>query len=89
MSRLQNTGVKLGHAKMFRALQAIGKFRIPRRPWDAHDCEANTGQKTNIGNLPLSRWKTIEILKIVRFQSLNFTKGISVANKIVRKVDRT
>ena len=30
-------------------------------------------QKRNIGNLPLSRWKTIEILKIVRFQSLNFT----------------
>ena len=29
--------------------------------------------KTNIGNLPPSRWKTIEILKIVRFQSLNFT----------------
>ena len=29
--------------------------------------------KTNIGNLPLSRCKTIEILKIVRFQSLNFT----------------
>ena len=29
--------------------------------------------KPNIGNLPLSRWKTIEILKIVRFQSLNFT----------------
>ena len=28
--------------------------------------------KTNIGNLPLSRWKTIKILKIVRFQSLNF-----------------
>ena len=29
--------------------------------------------KTNIVNLPPSRWKTIEILKIVRFQSLNFT----------------
>ena len=29
--------------------------------------------KTNIGNLPLSHWKTIEILKTVRFQSLNFT----------------
>ena len=29
--------------------------------------------KTNIDNLPLSRWKTIEISKIVRFQSLNFT----------------
>ena len=32
MSRLQNTGVKLGHAKMFRALQAIGKFRISDGP---------------------------------------------------------
>ena len=32
-----------------------------------------TKTKPNIGNLPLSRWKTIEILKIVRFQSLNFT----------------
>ena len=32
-----------------------------------------TKTKTNIGNLPPSRWKTIEILKIVRFQSLNFT----------------
>ena len=45
VSRLQNTGVKLGHAKIFRASQAIGKFRIPRRPWDGHDCEANAGQK--------------------------------------------
>jgi len=32
-----------------------------------------TKTKTNIGNLPRSRWKTIEILKIVRFQSSNFT----------------
>ena len=23
----------------------IGKFRIPRRPWDEHDCEANAGQR--------------------------------------------
>ena len=48
----------------------IGKFRIPRRPWDKHDCEANAGQrlwkKKKKGNLTLSRWKTIEILKIVR-----------------------
>ena len=29
--------------------------------------------KTNIGNLPLRGWKSIEIFKIVRFQSLNFT----------------
>ena len=28
--------------------------------------------KPNIVNLPLSRWKTIEILKIVRFQRLHF-----------------
>ena len=28
--------------------------------------------KTNVGNLPLSLWKTIETLKRVRFQSLNF-----------------
>ena len=29
--------------------------------------------KTNVGNMPLNRWKTIEILKAVRLQSLNFT----------------
>ena len=29
--------------------------------------------KTNKGNLPLGRWKTIVILNIVRFQSLKFT----------------
>ena len=55
----------------------IGKFRIPRRPWDEHDYKANVGQftktKTNIGNLPRSRWKTMEIFKKVRFQSFNFT----------------
>ena len=36
----------------------IGTFRIPRRSWDGHDCEANAGQllcknKTNRGHL---RW---------------------------------
>ena len=56
----------------------VGKLFIPRRPWDEHDCKANAGQllcknKTNRGNLPLSRWKTMEISEIVRFQSLNFT----------------
>ena len=29
--------------------------------------------KTNIGNIPLRHWKTIEISKIVGFQSLNYT----------------
>ena len=32
-----------------------------------------TKTKTNIGNLPLGRWKTIVILNIARFQSLKFT----------------
>ena len=61
------------------ALRLIGKFRIPRRPWDEHDCEANgrvnffAKTKSNIRDLPLGRWKTIENLKIIWFQSLNFT----------------
>ena len=50
-------------------------------------------KKQNIFNLPLSQWKTIEILKIVRFQSLNFTskpKGCLLQkNKIVGKANRT
>ena len=63
--------------KPCRAGSGIGKFRIPRRPWDEHDCEANAGQllykNKNIGNLLRSRWKMIEISKKVRSQSLNFT----------------
>ena len=57
----------------------IGKFRIPcEGPGTstiARLMQVNffAKTKTNIGNLPLSRWKTIEILKIVKFQSLNFT----------------
>ena len=57
----------------------IGKFRIPRRTWDEHDWEANAGQllgKTNIDKLRLSRWKTIQIMKIIRFQSSNFTSTL-------------
>ena len=43
-----------------------------------------------MGNLPLSRWKTIEILKDVRFQSLNFTsKPKGYLLQIVGKDDRT
>ena len=63
-------------------IRLMGKFRIPQRPWDEYDCEANTGQ--------WRQWKTIEILKVVRFQSLNFTskpKGLN--NKIVGKADHT
>ena len=49
-----------------------------RRPWDEHDCKASAGQllcknkNKQIGNLLLSHWKMIEILKIVTFQNLNF-----------------
>ena len=32
--------------------------------------------KTNIGKLRLSRWKTIQIMKIIRFQSSNFTSTL-------------
>ena len=54
------------------SLSSLDDLDIPRRPWGEHDCEANAGQllcknKTNMGNLPLSRWKTIEIFKTVRF----------------------
>ena len=35
--------------------------------------DTKTHRKTNIGYLPLSRWKKI-ILKTVRFQSLNFSQ---------------
>ena len=52
-----------------------------------HDCElmrVNLLAKTKayIGKLRLSRWKTIEIMKIIRFQSLKVTstQGISVSN---------
>ena len=51
---------------------ALGKFCIPQRPWDEHDCEANAGQllcknKNKPEKFALSHWKKIEILKIVRF----------------------
>ena len=32
--------------------------------------------KTNIGKLRLSRWKTIQIMKLIRFQSSNFTSPL-------------
>ena len=46
--------------------------------------------KTNMSNLPPSRWKTTEILKIVKFQSLNFnSKPKGYLLQIVGKDDRT
>ena len=45
--------------------------------------------KTNVGNLPLSLWKTIETLKKARFQNLNFTSKPKGYIKIAAKADRT
>ena len=46
--------------------------------------------KTNMSNLPPSRWKTTEILKIAKFQSLNFnSKPKGYLLQIVGKDDRT
>ena len=64
-------------------------FVFPDAPWTSAIARLMTVNvfaktKTNIDNLPLSRWKTIEISKIVRFQSLNFT-----SKPIVEKADRT
>ena len=47
--------------------------------------------KINIGNFPLRHWKTIVILKIIRFQSLNFTskpKGNNEIVEILRRINR-
>ena len=67
-----------------RAYLNTQKYRLFCSP---HDCElmrVNLLAKTKayIGKLRLSRWKTIEIMKIIRFQSLKVTstQGISVSN---------
>ena len=44
--------------------------------------------KINIGNFPLRHWKTIVILKIIRFQSLNFTSKPKGYNEIVEKAEK-
>ena len=56
----------------------IGKFRIPDGPGTSTTARLMrvnffTKTKTNMGNLPRSRWKMIEISKKGRSQSLNFT----------------
>ena len=56
----------------------IGKFRIPRRPWDEHNCKANAGQllyknKNKHGQFAMESLENDRNLKKVRSQSLNFT----------------
>ena len=59
----------------------IAKFRIPDASGTsviARLMRVNflAKTKTNIGKLRLSRWKTIQIMKIIRFQSSNFTSTL-------------
>ena len=59
----------------------IAKFRIPDGSGTsviARLMRVNflAKTKTNIGKLRLSRWKTIQIMKIIRFQSSNFTSTL-------------
>ena len=64
---------------------SISKFHIPRRPWEerllsmiARLMRVNFSAKikTNKGKLRLSHSKMIEIMKIVRFQSFNYTSKL-------------
>ena len=52
-----------------------------------------TKTKTNIGKLRLSRWKTIQVMKIKKISKLilyQYAEGISVSNsKTVERADRT
>ena len=50
---------------------------------------ANAGQLDFFAKtIPLRHWKTIVILKIIRFQSLNFTSKPKGNNEIVEKAEK-
>ena len=67
---------------------AIGKFGIPRRTWDEHDCEANAGQLLG-KNKNKHRQIAAELLendtnhetnKISKLKLYQSAEGISVSN---------
>ena len=67
---------------------AIGKFGIPRRTWDEHDCEANAGQLLG-KNKNKHRQIAAESLENDTNHENN-TEGISVSNsKTVERAGRT
>ena len=66
----------------------IGKFRIPRRTWDEHDCEANAGQllgknknkHRQIAAESLENDTNHETNKISKLKLHQSVDGISVSN---------
>ena len=77
---------------------AIGKFGIPQRTWDVHDCEANAGQLLD-KNKNKHRQIAVESLendtnhennKISKLTLYQYAEGISVSNsKTVERAGRT
>ena len=76
----------------------IGKFRIPRRTWDEHDCEANAGElldknkskHTQIAAKSLENDTNHENNKISKLKLYQYAEGISVSNsKTVERAGRT
>ena len=73
----------------------IGKFRIPRRTWDEHDCEANAGQllgknknkHRQIAAESLENDTNHENNKILKLKRYQYAEGISVSSS--KTVDRT
>ena len=77
---------------------AIGKFGIPRRTWDEHDCEANAGQLIDknknkhkqIAVESLENDTNHENNKISKLKLYQYAEGISVSNsKTVERAGRT
>ena len=77
---------------------AIGKFGIPRRTWDEHDCEANAGQLLD-KNKNKHRQIAVESFendtnhennKISKLKLYQYAEGISVSNsKTVERAGQT
>ena len=77
---------------------AIGKFGIPRRTWDEHDCEANAGQLIDknknkhkqIAVESLENDTNHENNKISKLKLYQYAEGISVSNsKTVERAGQT
>ena len=77
---------------------AIGKFGIPRRTWDEHDCEAKAGQllgknknkHRQIAAESLENDTNHENNKISKLKLYQYAEGISVSNsKTVERAGRT
>ena len=79
-------------------MKVIGKFRILRRTWDEHDCDANAGQllgknknkHRQIAAESLENDTNHENNKISKLKLYQYAEGISVSNsKTVERAGRT